>query len=78
MEKGINKRALALGGAKHRTIEWKTEEVIATKADEALGYTAGLVYTLFVCLADTESKSGRKYKKGDYFAIAKEDAAEEE
>lgn len=68
---GIIKTAKAAGGKNHKTSKWNiTKGVKATEADEAFGYVAGTVYTLFVATKEFESKSGTTYATGDWFAIA--------
>ena len=70
---GIKTTATAQGGKTHKESKWKIiKGVKATADDVALGYTAGLVYTLFVATKEFSSKSGTSYVAGDWFAILEE------
>lgn len=70
---GLLTSAGAAGGKTHKTSKWKIiKGVTATADDVALGYTEGLVYTLFIATKEFSSKSGTTYNNGDWFAIIEE------
>jgi phosphatidylserine/phosphatidylglycerophosphate/cardiolipin synthase-like enzyme len=63
-----------LGQVEPKRFKWNIlKGVVATKADVGMGYIEGKSYTIFVANVDLESNAGKKYAKGDFFAIEEEE-----